>query len=161
MSKLTYLRHVSIKQYAITVVILLISVWYGTEITSSIDNDGHWDLGTYYFTAKAYFEGGINPYDRAAIREYFEWQYYLPVWDYLYPPVTLIFFWPISRVGEFITAAHFWLFAKFVLLIPLIVYWRREYLPRTNADSALERLLFLPSSQMGCFCPSYIFSRIV
>ncbi len=143
MPNLTNLRHVSIKQYAATFAIFLLLVWYGTQIINSIDNDGHWDIGTYYFTAKAYFDGGINPYNRAAIHEYFEWQYSLPVWDYLYPPVTLIFFWTISLVGEFITTAHIWLFAKFVLLIPLIVYWRREYLSRTNIFILIAFCLFV------------------
>jgi hypothetical protein len=83
-----------------------------------------WDFETYWYAATAWMQG-LNPYDtevlaRLALR---------PVgMPFLYPPITLPLLLPLTFLS-FARAAQIWLLLKIVLLVPLILLWRKYFVP--------------------------------
>lgn len=86
-----------------------------------------WDFRTYYYAGVA-FRAGLNPYDTAALSMAAGQPLDLP---FLYPPITLAAFAPLSAL-RFSVAAGAWLLFKLLLLMFLIGLWRLEFLRRTR-----------------------------
>jgi len=102
---------------------------------SSIGEDSQanqFDFPVFYYSAQAYFEGGVNPHDRGVVEEYIKWERTLNGNDFNYGPITLLLFLPLSRLNDYLLAAKIYLAFKLILLIPLVYFWRREFLPNVN-----------------------------
>jgi hypothetical protein len=88
-----------------------------------------WDFNIYYRAAQAYSQG-LNPYNAENISQFQEGG---KVLDFVYPPITL----PIFRgflLMEYSLAYHIFLVFKCLLLIWLILLWKRYFL-RSRLDS--------------------------
>ena len=82
-----------------------------------------WDFETYYYAGAAY-RAGLNPYALDALSSVAGKTVELP---FLYPPVTLAIFVPLSLLSIHL-AAGLWLGLKSLLLVFLVWLWGREFL---------------------------------
>lgn len=80
-----------------------------------------WDFRTHR-KAGQIFASGQNPYDPDVLLKHKEADFL-----YTYPPITLSFYW-LFTLTAYKTAAHIFLIAKCVLLIGLVLFWKREFL---------------------------------
>jgi hypothetical protein len=87
-----------------------------------------WDFETYFYAATAY-RVGLNPYSLDALSRVAHKSIELP---FLYPPITLAVFIPLSLLPSGIAAAT-WLALKSLLLVFLLWVWRREFLPSSGS----------------------------
>ena len=85
-----------------------------------------WDTETYWYAATAVLQG-LNPYDPGHLSRIAHRPVGMP---FLYPPVTLLFFMPLTLVPV-LEAAEAWVVVKVGLLYVLIQIWRR-FLPRVH-----------------------------
>jgi hypothetical protein len=83
-----------------------------------------WDFETYYYAART-LGAGLNPYSLRAVSEIAGKPIELP---FLYPPVALAVFLPLSSLSV-ATAAVAWMAFKVLLLGVLVWIWRRHFLP--------------------------------
>ena len=97
-----------------------------------------WDFETYYFAGSA-FRAGLNPYSLHDLSRLAGRAVELP---FIYPPVTLALFVPLS-VLPIAAAAAVWLGAKCLLLALLVWIWRRDFL--RDVDPAL----LVPTTLLG------------
>lgn len=99
---------------------LLVALWvYG--IYDLAQGEKQWDFKTYYYAAVAH-ERGLDAYDTGVLEQIAGSPIKL---SYVYPPLTLWFFRPFA-VFEFKTAYFVYLFLKLVLLIALVLLWRKS-----------------------------------
>jgi hypothetical protein len=80
-----------------------------------------WDFRTHREAGKI-LAAGSNPYDADMLFPKARTRFL-----YTYPPVTL-FFYRLFAIPEYKTAFHIFLIAKFILLIGLVYFWKREFL---------------------------------
>src|SRR3972149_2218941 len=131
------------KKYLLTGIALVALLFYCVQIVeSSIGPDSQWDFPVFYFSAKAFFEGGVNPHDRAKVEEYIQWKMSLNGNDYNYGPLTLLLFWPLSRLNDYQTAVNIYLNVRLLLLILLLYFWHREFLRDVNFAFFLAFCIF-------------------
>ncbi len=110
---------------------LLAVLWiYG--VYDLAQGEKQWDFKTYYYAAVAH-QRGLDAYDTNVMEQIAGSPIKL---SYVYPPLTLWFFRPFTLV-EFNTAYFIFLILKLVLLVALLILWRR-YLFQGEDD-----LLFL------------------
>src|SRR5262245_39897206 len=95
-----------------------------------------WDFRTFYFAATAAARG-LNPYDASAVSAVAGEEQF----PYIYPPATLVFFYPFSRLGVQ-HATLLWLGLKLGLAIALLLLWRRSFLGTTGWIALLAVTLF-------------------
>jgi hypothetical protein len=91
-----------------------------------------WDFETYYHAARA-FRAGLNPYSMDALAATAQAPLDLP---FLYPPVALAWFLPLTWLPIGMAAAV-WLAFKSILLVTLIWIWRRSFLPEFGWSTVL------------------------
>ncbi len=110
---------------------LLVALWvYG--IYDLAQGEKQWDFKTYYYAAVAH-ERGLDAYDTNVLEQIAGSPIKL---SYVYPPLTLWFFRSFTLV-EFKTAYFVFLYLKLVLLIALLLLWRK------NLFQGEDDLLFL------------------
>ncbi len=110
---------------------LLAALWvYG--IYDLAQGEKQWDFKTYYYAAVAH-ERGLDAYDTDVMEQIAGSPIKL---SYVYPPLTLWFF-RLFAVFEFKTAYFVFLILKLVLLIALLLLWRK------NLFQGEDDLLFL------------------
>lgn len=90
-----------------------------------LPNSGHrpWDFETYWYAAKA-VRLGLNPYDTSSLVRLAQRPVGMP---FLYSPITLPLLMPLTLL-PIDRAALIWFTTKALLLVPLIVLWRRHFL---------------------------------
>jgi len=83
-----------------------------------------WDFETYWYATKAVRQG-LNPYDTNSLVRLAQRPVGMP---FLYSPATLPLLMPLTLL-PIERAALIWFTAKALLLVPLILLWRRHFLP--------------------------------
>ena len=91
------------------------------------DDQYQWDFRTHRKAAEI-FVSGSDPYDPDVLINKKDANFL-----YTYPPVTLGFYW-LFTLTSYETSFHIFLFAKCILLIGLIVFWKWAFL-RQEGDS--------------------------
>lgn len=114
-SLLSRLKHRSV---FVNAVLLIAAIFLVIQMSDHLD-DNQWDFKTYYYAAKVAADGG-DPYNvdltRGLAGGY--------VHQYLYPPMALRLFRPLTYVS-FETARQTWFWFRVVLLIGLVWVWRK------------------------------------
>lgn len=108
-------------QYLSHFIVLVVAGLFALSLLRIGTDQDHfqWDLRVFH-AAPAILEDGRNPYDREAGVE-------IPAGlSYLYPPVVLHVFAPVSRLS-YEAAYRLWFVLKLLALIALIVVWRRAF----------------------------------
>ena len=108
---------------------LLLLLYFTTLVLhiSAHDDQYQWDFRTHR-KAGEIFASGSDPYDPNVLLNQ-EGASFL----YTYPPATLCFYWLFSLTA-YKTAFHIFLLVKCILLIGLIVFWKKAFL-RQEGDS--------------------------
>lgn len=108
---------------------LLLLVYFITLVLhiSAHYDQYQWDFRTHR-KAGEIFASGSDPYDPNVLLNQKGASFL-----YTYPPVTLYFYW-LFTLTTYKTAFHIFLFVKCVLLIGLIIFWKRAFL-RQAGDS--------------------------
>jgi hypothetical protein len=108
-----------------TVILLMLLLCIAVFIHISVYPDNfQWDLKRYYYGALAY-AAGFNPYNTEKLIEISHGQ---NVYDFVYPPPSLIFFQLFTLV-DYSKAFNIFLFSKFIILFGLVYLWVKEFLP--------------------------------
>lgn len=103
-----------------SLLVIALAVYLAGSLISNSEK-WQWDFRTYYYAAKLHGTGA-NPYDTAVVRNLAD----QPMHPYLYPPLALRLFQPLSH-WSFKTASYVWLGFKFLFLVPLIWIWRKYF----------------------------------
>jgi hypothetical protein len=108
---------------------LLLLLYFITLVLhiSAHDDQYQWDFQTHRKAAEI-FAFGSDPYDPNVLLNQKDASFL-----YTYPPVTLCFYW-LFTLTAYKTAFHIFLFVKCVLLIGLIIFWKKAFL-RQEGDS--------------------------
>jgi hypothetical protein len=110
------------KIIGIVVTILLVGYFITLVLHVSAHYDQYlWDFSTHREAGKI-LASGSNPYDADIVSPTARSKFL-----YTYPPATL-FFYRLFALTDFKTAAHIFLIGKFILLIGLVYFWKREFL---------------------------------
>ncbi|HEX2910317.1 MAG TPA: glycosyltransferase family 87 protein [Chloroflexia bacterium] len=83
-----------------------------------------WDFKCYYFAVKAYNEG-LNPYDTQNLINHYGFYLYA----FVYPPLTLLAFQPLSWL-DYQVAAWIFVLVKLIMLGILLTLWQRFFLEK-------------------------------
>lgn len=86
-----------------------------------------WDFETYWYAATAATQG-VSPYDTDRLARLAQRPVGMP---FIYPPVTLPLLVPLTLL-PIERAAQVWFATKVLLLVPLVLLWRRYFLPRAS-----------------------------
>jgi len=86
-----------------------------------------WDFETYWYASNAAIHG-MNPYDSSVLARLSGQPVGMP---FIYPPITLPFLMPLTLLPVE-GAAQVWFAFKALLLVPLVMLWRRYFLPATG-----------------------------
>ncbi len=106
----------------IGVTVLLVGYFITLVLHVSAHHDQYlWDFRTHREAGKI-LASGSNPYDAEILFPKARSKFL-----YTYPPATL-FFYRLLALPDFKTACHIFLIGKFILLIGLIYFWRKEFL---------------------------------
>jgi hypothetical protein len=106
----------------ITVTILLLAYLITLILHVSAHEDQYlWDFRTHREAGKI-LAAGSNPYDADTLFPKARTRFL-----YTYPPVTL-FFYRLFALPDYKTAFHIFLIGKFILLIGLVYFWKKEFL---------------------------------
>ena len=102
---------------------LLLLIYFITLVLhiATHDDQYQWDFRTHRKAAEI-FASGSDPYDPNVLLNQKDASFL-----YTYPPVTLIFYW-LFTLTTYETAFHIFLLVKCILLIGLIVFWKRAFL---------------------------------
>lgn len=102
---------------------LLLLVYFITLVLhiAAYEDQYQWDFRTHRKAAEI-FASGSDPYDPKVLINQKDANFL-----YTYPPVTLGFYW-LFTLTSYETAFHIFLFVKCILLIGLIVFWKRAFL---------------------------------
>jgi len=110
------------KIIGIAVTILLLAYFVTLLLHVSAHDDQYmWDFRTHREAGKI-LAAGSNPYDADNLFPKARTRFL-----YTYPPVTL-YFYRLFAIPDYKTAFHIFLIAKFLLLVGLVYFWRREFL---------------------------------
>jgi len=110
------------KIIGIVVTILLLAYFVTLLLHVSAHDDQYmWDFRTHREAGKI-LAAGTNPYDADNLFPKARTRFL-----YTYPPVTL-FFYRLFAIPDYKTAFHIFLIAKFLVLVGLLYFWRREFL---------------------------------
>ena len=104
---------------------LLLLLYFITLVLhiSAHDDQYQWDFRTHRIAGEI-FASGSDPYDPDVLINQKGASFL-----YTYPPVTLCFYWLFTLTDDE-TAFHIFLLAKCILLIGLIVFWKRAFLSK-------------------------------
>jgi hypothetical protein len=128
------------KGLAASVVICLFALGSWLNMARHLDDpqwDLQWDFRIYYHAAKAWQEDQ-NPYDAQVLSEIAQRRVSK---GYAYPPATLAFFRPFTLVS-YDVARHAFFALKSLLVVGLIVLWRRRFVAPGPAFYLLCLLAF-------------------
>lgn len=110
------------KIIGIAVTILLLAYFITLILHVSAHDDQYlWDFRTHREAGKI-MASGSNPYDANILFPKARTRFL-----YTYPPVTL-YFYSLLALPDYKTAFRIFLVAKFILLIGLVYFWKREFL---------------------------------
>lgn len=110
------------KIVGIAVTILLLVYFVSLILHVSAHDDQYlWDFRTHREAGKI-LAAGSNPYDAENLFPKARTRFL-----YTYPPVTL-FFYRLFAIPDYKTAFHIFLIGKFLILIGLVYFWKRELL---------------------------------
>ncbi|MBN1759019.1 MAG: DUF2029 domain-containing protein [Chitinispirillaceae bacterium] len=119
----------------IGVAVLILAAALLCYLLYNIDRS-QWDFRVYYYAAKAFLAGN-NPYDLTVLREVAGRD---DMYNFVYPPLTLVLFVPLTLLG-FAGATVSFLLLKTVLFFCLITIWCRCFLKEKKIGGIF--LLFL------------------
>jgi hypothetical protein len=115
-------RSMAKKIVGIVITILLVGYFITLVLHVSAHHDQYlWDFRSHRASGKI-MASGLNPYDTDTLSPQTRTKFL-----YTYPPATL-FFYRLLALPDFKTAAHIFLIGKFILLIGLVYFWKREFL---------------------------------
>jgi hypothetical protein len=110
------------KIIGIVVTILLLAYFITLILHVSAHKDQYlWDFRTHREAGKI-LAAGSNPYDADTLFPKARTRFL-----YTYPPVTLLFY-RLFALPDYKTAFHIFLIGKFILLIGLVYFWKKEFL---------------------------------
>jgi hypothetical protein len=117
-----------IRKIAAVVVTTLLLAYFITLIlhVSAHEDQYLWDFRTHREAGRL-LASGSNPYDADILSPHARTTFL-----YTYPPVTLLFY-RLFAIPDYTTAFHIFLVGKFVLLIGLVVLWRKVFLSENGA----------------------------
>ncbi|MCP4627535.1 MAG: DUF2029 domain-containing protein [bacterium] len=110
------------KIVGIVITILLVGYFITLVLHVSAHYDQYlWDFRSHRASGKI-MASGLNPYDTDTLSPKTRTKFL-----YTYPPATL-FFYRLLALPDFKTAAHIFLIGKFIMLVSLVYFWKREFL---------------------------------